>query len=203
MYLLPPLSIKSADPAEFSMHYFTHFQIHFMPYNILETYHIPNCLPFDEKDLTNNQILLENFHLHTVESDLNTHGSFFMLLAKFFRNVSDSSVNAHRFHPVFEYIAQHINENIQIETLADIMHVSKIYFTSLFSQTFNISPMKYILEKRIFLAQELLMTSSLSVREIAEKLGYSNEYYFSTSFKRILGISPSKWRNVCDSDNKH
>ena len=195
MYLIPPLSIKSAAPAEFSKHYFTHFNMRPF-YNFIENYQISNCLPWDEQDLALNQILLDNYHLHTIESDLKAQGAFLMLLSKFFRNITAPSKDAQRFFPVLQYITQHINQNIQIEDLASLMHINKIYFTSLFSQTFSTPPLKFILEKRMLLAQELLMTTSLSVREISEQLGYDNEYYFSTTFKRVVGISPMKWKKL-------
>ena len=53
---------------------------------------------------------------------------------------------------------------------------------------------EYLGELRLRRAQELLKDSELSVNEVASKCGYTDIAYFSRSFKKRLGVSPSKWR---------
>lgn len=48
---------------------------------------------------------------------------------------------------------------------------------------------------RIMAAKELLMNTELSIREISEKTGFSNQYYFSACFKKITGMAPTGFRN--------
>ena len=64
----------------------------------------------------------------------------------------------------------------------------------LFQERLGVSPMRYRLESRIARAQYLLGNTSLSVKEIAYKLGYCNQFYFSQEFRRITGMTPRESR---------
>lgn len=81
-----------------------------------------------------------------------------------------------------------------IETLASLCFMSKYQFIHSFSRVMGISPHNY--QSRIVLrrAQELLSDSSLSVTDIAQKLGFSDVYYFSRFFKKYTGVSPLSYR---------
>ena len=57
-------------------------------------------------------------------------------------------------------------------------------------------PLKYIIERRTLLAEKLLIDTNHSISEIAEQLGFTNEYYFSSTFKKTVGLSPIKWRKL-------
>ena len=58
------------------------------------------------------------------------------------------------------------------------------------------TPYAYLLEKKLELAGQLLRDTNLSVREIAEKLSFADEYYFSNVFKKKMGVTPSLWRTA-------
>ena len=66
--------------------------------------------------------------------------------------------------------------------------------SSLFKKNTGKNITDQITETRIRIAQELLQNTILSIKEISERVGYSNQYYFSASFKKITGLSPSAFR---------
>lgn len=79
-------------------------------------------------------------------------------------------------------------------TLAASVGLSPDYFTRIFSRTFGVAPKSWILQQRIRHAALLLTESSLSVSEIADRLGFSNPYLFSRQFRKIIGVSPRAYR---------
>ncbi len=68
------------------------------------------------------------------------------------------------------------------------------YYSKLFRERTSHSPIAYFIQLKICKACELLDHTDLGVREIAIELGYDDPYYFSRLFKKIQGVSPSKYR---------
>ena len=92
---------------------------------------------------------------------------------------------------------QYINENyrnkITIDELAKISGFSRSHFKRLFTKHYEMPPSDYITMVRIERAKTMLKAKIFSLSEIAEECGFSNEYYFSQVFKRIVGCSPKKY----------
>jgi transcriptional regulator GlxA family with amidase domain len=72
--------------------------------------------------------------------------------------------------------------------------VSRSLLDERFRQVLGRSPIRYLTEWRMHLAQELLTTTDTSVLAIARRVGYDSEEAFSRAFKRAQGLSPSHWR---------
>jgi AraC-like DNA-binding protein len=72
--------------------------------------------------------------------------------------------------------------------------VSAATLTRLFEKHLGIAPMKYHARRRLQMGATLLKSSSLSVKEIAARLGYDDPLHFSAEFKRKLGVAPSYYR---------
>ena len=99
-----------------------------------------------------------------------------------------------RFGPVLDYIRQNLHRPITIQTLAEIARLNPTYFSNLFSRHMGISPIQYINKRRIEEAQRLLLSDDQSLYQIANTIGFSDEYYFSRIFKKIVGIAPDHYR---------
>lgn len=95
---------------------------------------------------------------------------------------------------VRRYIEHHFKENLTLDQLAGIAHVNKYYLAHSFTKEFGISPINYLLSCRIKESEYLLSETGLSLSQIAGMLGFSSPSYFSQSFRRICGISPSQYR---------
>ena len=95
---------------------------------------------------------------------------------------------------IFTYIGNNIHHPIDIKDLADKCGYSADHFSRLFKKHFNLSPKKYILQRKIEYAQMLLKTTTLPIKEIANMAGFENQPYFSTQFRKISGYKPSELR---------
>ena len=93
------------------------------------------------------------------------------------------------------YVNKHYPENIGVNTAADYFGLTPNYISSLFKNRTGTTFVRYLTEKRIQKAKELLFDRpDLSVREIADLTGYSNSRYFSKQFRRYTGFHPSEYR---------
>jgi len=97
---------------------------------------------------------------------------------------------------VLAYIHKHFTENtLTFAELARQCHISPSYLTRILKKSTNCNFTEYLGKLRITYAQQLLTdTSQYSIREVAEKVGFSSQHYFSRSFKMYTGLSPSEYR---------
>lgn len=86
------------------------------------------------------------------------------------------------------------NSALSLHDIAQYAGVSPAYLSALFKKNQKVSISDTITSCRIDAACQYLLNSSLSLKEISEKCGYANQYYFSTSFKKKMGVSPSAYR---------
>lgn len=89
------------------------------------------------------------------------------------------------------YIEEHYDEELNRDQLANMVGISQEYFSRLFKTKTGTNFSKYLSELRIKKAQEYLLTSKSSLREIAQSVGYRDEFYLSHKFKQVTGDSPS------------
>jgi AraC-like DNA-binding protein len=93
-----------------------------------------------------------------------------------------------------DFLNTRITEKFQICDLCRHISRSESQTIRLFKKIFGITPYTYVLDKKIGFAKKLLMDTNLSVKEIATKLCFSDEYYFSNIFKKKTGLTPSQYR---------
>lgn len=95
---------------------------------------------------------------------------------------------------VINYIDKHFSEPISLEMLADTFHVSAGHISHTLTREYGISPVNYLISRRIGEAQWLLITTTLTVNEIAQRIGYENTYHFSNLFTKRVGMRPLEFR---------
>lgn len=94
------------------------------------------------------------------------------------------------------YIEYNYMNKITIEGIADYLSIDRSYFYRIFKNATGGSPEHYIICYRIQKATEFLKTSTYSITEIATFVGIPDVYHFSKTFKNVVGISPSQYRNL-------
>ncbi len=92
------------------------------------------------------------------------------------------------------HIDQHYAEDISLQDLADRLNVSPFYLAHIFKECFGYSPMQYVLRRRIGEAQTLLITTDLSVTEVAARVGYDDPSHFNRLFTKNVGLPPRKYK---------
>lgn len=95
---------------------------------------------------------------------------------------------------VLWYINQHYQENLTLEGLARQFHISASHLRRIFKQVYNISPITYLIKRRIGIATDYLLKTDLSVSQIAQLVGYENTTHFSHLFADRIGCTPSEFR---------
>lgn len=92
------------------------------------------------------------------------------------------------------YIDHHYKENITLDHLAEISHVSKFHLAHAFTEEYGISPINYMISKRIEEGEYLLKTTDFSLALISHICGFSSPSYFSQIFKKQNHCSPREFR---------
>lgn len=97
---------------------------------------------------------------------------------------------------VKQYIDLHYNEEITLDLLGKILHVSSYYLAHVFKDELGYSPIQYITRRRIGEAQSLLIATQDSITCIADIVGYGNPNHFILLFTKYVGMSPRKYRKL-------
>lgn len=95
---------------------------------------------------------------------------------------------------VKRYIDANFAENITLESLAEKAHLNKYYLAHAFTKYYGLSPMSYLIDRRIQCSKELLESTDHSIAEIAQLAGFSSQSYFSQSFRKACGVSAGAYR---------
>ena len=95
-----------------------------------------------------------------------------------------------------KYIADNLNVVLTCKNIAHYCHISEIYLNRIFKEHTGETLLKYIHRKKIDYSIELLKNKEVSLGEISAMLGFSNEYYFNTFFKKSVGVPPGIYRNI-------
>ncbi len=202
LYFIPAFQLVNANCDDSMTHYYLHFQTNTIINNFFDYYGTTAKIKADEEDIGLFIKLEEIYQNPSPETKLLTDAYFKLLFSKFFRSSTFKNEEIMRLAPVLDYIEAHIYEHIEVNHLAKLMNYTPIYFIHLFKSILNVSPLQYILSKKLNIAQLMLSQNNLSVKEIAFKLGFENETYFSRIFIKKCGISPSEFKKRTLSTNK-
>jgi AraC-like DNA-binding protein len=195
VYFLPAFSISESRIIENMNKYFIHFQAespYFELYRYISGRYCVKANPMSEAMF---ETVVANYNDNSPAARLRVQGAVSLIMADFLGGVNLDNKVLKKFSPVLKFINENYNKNIRLSELAAIMNVSTMYFSNFFKSTFNISPKQYILNKRLEESQRLLLETNLSVKEIAYKVGFENENYFSEFFSAKTGIGALKFRN--------
>lgn len=120
------------------------------------------------------------------------------ILYRIFARLQDESyIPAQQYQvirPAVEYIGEHfLDPELSVEALAAGCGVSDSWLRRLFIARFGVPPKKYILQRRINYACDLLRSGLYSVTQIAELCGCGSVYFFSRQFREYMGLSPTEY----------
>ena len=93
-----------------------------------------------------------------------------------------------------EYIDDHYSEDINLQQVAEHVGISQGYLSSLFKRKLDINFVDYVNRVRVDHACVYLKQNYFKTYEIAYKMGFNDEKYFSKVFKKVMGVSPSSYR---------
>lgn len=99
-----------------------------------------------------------------------------------------------RFQRVAAHIERHLGEDLSLQDLAAVAGCSVSAVQMLFKRHAGLSPGEFVTRRRMHAAEQVLLASDLSLKAIAERLGFADERHFSTSFRRYHGQPPGRFR---------
>lgn len=162
----------------------------------------------------NNKILNKDIHLlvnnlldicdkKELAYELEIKSIIFMILALLFRNEVKSQTNEEiqntlnykRIINALKYIEDNYAQEIKLNDLAEICNFNASHFCRIFKSITGKTAIQYINEYRISKAKVLLKTTDLNVAEIADKVGFSDNCYFSRFFKKCFNVTPTEYRS--------
>lgn len=95
---------------------------------------------------------------------------------------------------ILYYVSQHYAEDITLDQVAQMVELSRTYVCGLFKKEMGVNLTNYIMNYRIDKAKELLRDTNLKSYEIAGRVGFFDESYFSRTFKKVTGQSPNSYK---------
>lgn len=106
----------------------------------------------------------------------------------------NASTQSNLIRRVQEYIFENISNEIGVEQIAQNIGISREHLSRIFRQQLNESPSRYLIKRKIELACKLLISTNLTCKEIAERIGYENSVSFNRAFKSLVRMPPGQLR---------
>ena len=107
-------------------------------------------------------------------------------------------VEDERINQALGFLSDRFADAPSLSELADRLNMSAFHFHRLFRREVDISPKQYVLRMQMMVAKWLLRTRSLPIGEIAYATGFRSHGHFTATFSRIVGMSPSTFREACE-----
>ncbi len=111
------------------------------------------------------------------------------------KNPSHSEAKDNLLHDAGDYLRMHPEDDVDLPKLAKHFGMSYSNFRRSFTRHFGKAPDRFHQDARVARIKQFLIETDLPLKEIAEKLGYSNEFYMMRVFKRHTGVTPTHWRH--------
>ena len=95
---------------------------------------------------------------------------------------------------ILQYIAEHYAEKISLVTLSKHLHFSTVYISRLIKKKTGFTFLEILTNIRMYFAAELLRTTDLKGYEICDRIGLTDEHYFTQVFKKVYGVTPNEYK---------
>lgn len=102
----------------------------------------------------------------------------------------------HKLRRVINYINSNLAQNLSLDDLAQLVHVSSSHFGRLFKQSIGLTPYQYLIERRIEKAKSLLNETELNIADIAEVTGFTSHSHLTTHFRKHVSVTPHAYRQM-------
>jgi AraC-like DNA-binding protein len=97
---------------------------------------------------------------------------------------------------VERYIEEHLDEQILVANLSELVHLSEAHFSRAFRLAYGVPPHAYIVRRRLELAAQLMLAGREPLSEIALRCGFHDQAHLSKQFRQLTGETPAAWRRL-------
>ncbi len=108
-----------------------------------------------------------------------------------------------RLQRVLEYVKENIDKELSVAEMAQVVGMSQYYFSKLFKMSTGTTPHQYVMRQRVERAQELLRDGNTALVEVATQVGFETQSHFTSVFRRLVGITPKKFREMRSDTGIH
>jgi len=170
---------------------------------------------FSDEEILNHPIVISNLaaiesrlRLMTTEFNVVNDYRLDMLLSSVLKSViisiireaemcrtEESNRDLSLTRSIIQYIQSNYDKEISYEDLSEEFYMNPVYMNRIFKKNTGTSLHAFIINYRINMAMELLRSSNISVREIAFATGFTDVPHFGKTFKKMTGVSPSRYRD--------
>ena len=105
-------------------------------------------------------------------------------------------LSGYKLKRVKEFIDANLEEDLGLAEISAVAELSQFHFARAFRKTTGIAPQRYLMERRIERAKELLATDELPIVEISLRTGFKNQSHFTTLFRKLTNVTPKTWRDL-------
>lgn len=98
-----------------------------------------------------------------------------------------------KLQQVIDYIYTHLERDLSLLELANLVQISPHYFSLLFKQSTGLAPHQYVIKIRVDRAKQLLLQGKISIADIAQIVGFANQSHLNLHFKRLVGVTPKQF----------
>ncbi len=198
IYVIPP-----------NCHFFCHCDNHMQ-----KLYCHINMLQYDRKDILsvlNRCIVLENrknviskaiecYRSTDMSSVIFLKSLFFQVVNEAFAIAGVSPGKIKKYSHITKQAINYINNNLtcklKLDDVAKYLHISKSQMQKIFKSEIGVSMGTYIDQRIFYEIEKMLISTELSIKQIADKFQFCDQFYFSKIFKKQFGVSPSKYREA-------
>ncbi|MEJ7710495.1 MAG: AraC family transcriptional regulator [Pyrinomonadaceae bacterium] len=105
-----------------------------------------------------------------------------------------SGLSGAKLRRAVEYIDSHLDQNLSLQEIAKQIEMSPYYFSRALKKSTGFAPHAYVIHQRIKRAKKLLAETKLPIIDVALAVGFLNHSHFSTQFRKLVGVSPTAYR---------
>jgi len=108
---------------------------------------------------------------------------------------TSSELPACRLRRVTQHIEENLQQELRLAELSALVHMSPYHFARLFKRSTGVPPHRFLVLRRIDEARALLAARTAPIAEISRLVGFRTPSHFTTTFRRIIGMTPSAYRS--------
>jgi AraC family transcriptional regulator len=103
-------------------------------------------------------------------------------------------LSRHHLTHALSYIDEHLDQEIPLRMLAESVGLSPFHFCRVFKQSTGLSPHRYVVQRRVERARELLLAGNERIAAVATRVGFCDQSHLTAHFKRTYGVTPREFR---------
>lgn len=177
-----------------------HFRGDDVQYYPLDSYKV---ISFGSSHATNRMLYLFDLLFHVLDEPYSLGNFAYMaqvlslILSETYMKECQDNLPGQNIHVsnIIHYMNEHLEENLTLNDLVTRFGLSKSYLNAIFHKYTKLSPIDLFVTLKMTEACKLLKSTDMYIYEVSHAVGYTDQYYFSRIFKKIVGVSPTEYKH--------